>query len=414
MKIKKYQIVGFLLVVSSLLMVLNTQIKGHSTSTDIKKDLYQQEEKSSKVVVTQKNVVIKKRTYRYVEYEKIRPGVIRLRYIVPQDKVLVIPSELDGYKVEELGKDTESDIEGKYVNITRGKKVKKVVIGKGVRTIKDHAFYSMDVSEVILPKSLRYIGDFAFSGDNCTLQKINLDWVEEIGYGAFYDCQNLKKIRLQNEKVVVGPDAFGACSHLKEIKLPKKMKGRLEGSCFAGTGIKEIKWPRIAGRVEKCIESSVFADCRNLKKVEFPKNQKHIYIGHNMFIGCGKLHKLVFPKGTGLVTYQSTPCAENYAKSVTTLEFQDANTSVRGNKYRARNGKWKYDFITVNKIIAPKNSKAARYAKKAICIKKFTKKGLKILKEDDGTENYNPIEDTKATAYRIQIFEKGKVKLLET
>lgn len=380
-----------------------------------------QDEDSNPAIVKKTDVVIQGRTYRYIEYETIRPGVIRLRYIVPQDEVLVVPSTLDGCSVEELGKDPESSIKEVYVNITRGQKVKKVVIGRGVRTIKANAFCNMDVSEVVLPKSLKQIEEHVFIGDGnsyCKIQKINLDWVEKIGYSAFMDCRNLKKIRLRNEKVVVEDGAFYHCSRLTEIKLPKTLKGRLEDGCFKETGVKKIRWPRITGRVRKHIGEGLFSRCKNLKKVEFPKNQKHIYIPEGTFDGCKKLHKLVIPKGTGMVTYGSHHCADNYANSVTTLEFLGADTKVRGEKYWGKKQKAKYDFITIKKIIAPKNSKAARYARKAKCIKKFTRFQLRDLKRDYSHRSYYPgnaktVKSTTGSVSERKLFTMGKVKLVE-
>lgn len=407
MKIGKYQVVCFLLVVGFMLLVCSNQTKMYSRSVAQKK----QEEKNRKTtVVSKKNVVIQKRTYRYIEYEIIRSDTIQLKYIVPKEDLLVIPSKIDGYKVEQLGKDTESDANNKYVALTKGKKIKKIIIGKGIKTINQSAFFQMKVDEVVLPKTLKNIEAFAFCGS--TLKTINLDSIEKIGYGAFQGCKNLKKIRLQKEKVVVEAGAFSACSHLENVLFPKTIKGRFEGSCFEKTGIKKIKWPRFVDHPEKRFGDHMFVDCSKLKSVEFPKNQKHIYIGANMFIGCRRLQKLVFPRETGMVTYRSTPCAGNYTNNVTVLEFRDANTKVRGNKYRDKKGKWKYNFITVNKIVAPKNSKAARYAKKAVCIKEFTKSWLKELKRDSGLSDNYTREDAKSSSYKLQIFKEGKVNLL--
>ena len=123
MKIKsrnfpKYKIAAALLAVSILSIGCSTQMKQDTTST---KDPRQQQEEGSKAgavssggavssdavtelqaedsnpaIVKKTDVVIQGRTYRYIQYETIRPGVIRLRYIVPQDEVLVVPSTLDG------------------------------------------------------------------------------------------------------------------------------------------------------------------------------------------------------------------------------------------------------------------------------------------------------------------------------
>lgn len=287
MKIDKYRIFRFLLVIGFMLLIYDSQTIINSSSAAQKTQVGKDGETA---VVTKKNVVIQKRIYRYIEYEKIRPGVIRLKYIVPQEELLVIPSKIDGCKVEEVGKDTESGTEDQCVNITKGKKVKKVIISKGIQTIRKHAFFEMNVTEAVLPKSLKNIEGFAFSG--CMLQKINLDSVEKIGYGAFLGCENLKKIRLQNEKVVVEASAFSACSRLEEIEFPKRIKGSLGDGCFEKTGIKKIQWPRFAENVEKGFGTHVFQDCSKLEKVEFPNGmliQRYMEINTVPRMGNGSM-----------------------------------------------------------------------------------------------------------------------------
>lgn len=204
METGKYRII--LLVVALVLLVCGNRTNMYSGSAAQKI----QEEKSQETTVISKNdVEIEKKTYRYIEYEIIRPDAIRLRYIIPQEDLLVIPSMIDGYKVEELGKDMESDVNGRYVTLTKGQKVKKIIIGKGIKTIKPYTFYEAKVEEVVLPKSMKYIEMSAFVG--CTLKKINLDSVEKIGQGAFLGCEHLKKIRLKNEKIFVEPNTYLHC-----------------------------------------------------------------------------------------------------------------------------------------------------------------------------------------------------------
>lgn len=140
------------------------------------------------------------------------------------DEVLQIP---DGVKV--IGKD--------IIGYRSGKNVRKVVIPEGVVKIMERAFSSSDISEVVLPNTLRIIGKDAFGNcenlkniiipDGVTiipdsafcfsgLEKITLpDSVEEIRNSAFLHCRKLKKINFSNlETVKIGTQAFTGCEAL--------------------------------------------------------------------------------------------------------------------------------------------------------------------------------------------------------
>lgn len=84
-----------------------------------------------------------------------------------------------------------------------------------------------------------------------------------------------------------------------------------------GTDLETIRWPkfnenyglRMENNVQ--VESSVFKNCKKLKKVIFPKEQQFIKIQCGTFNGCSKLKKLVFPAEIKKVVYGSHLYADN-------------------------------------------------------------------------------------------------------
>lgn len=121
-------------------------------------------------------------------YEDFEDGVIINLFPnynqIEYDKI-IIPSEIDGKKVVGIG-----SVEQKYN-----------VFG---------AIYGD--CEVVIPDTVRYIGDYAFrfsyglvrvsGGENC----------ETIGSSAFMGCENLKEVTFIDNVVNVAEDAFIGCT----------------------------------------------------------------------------------------------------------------------------------------------------------------------------------------------------------
>ena len=252
---KRYTLLGVIVIICWLLVACNSSANKRISANPTNPIVKSQEQEDNSSIIVKENIVIDNRDYKYLEYEKISTENIRIRYIISSEKELVVPAKIDEYSVEELGKDSENDIEEQYVNISKGTKYNKVIIEEGIKTIKENAFYDMNVSEVVLPKSLICIEDNAFGGNNyCTIKKINLGSVEEIGDCAFFGCKKLRKICLKKENISIGSSAFAYCSSLSKIELPNEFNGRLGGSCFEETGIEVLRWPCISKDVENSNE----------------------------------------------------------------------------------------------------------------------------------------------------------------
>ncbi|MCH5253120.1 MAG: leucine-rich repeat domain-containing protein [Lachnospiraceae bacterium] len=341
-----------------------------------------------------RNLVIEGRKYLYIEYEMRENDSIRLRSLVPEGEELIIPSEIDGHRVVEVGAKSWEDSPGQdsgyavWTLWTKSaeRKLTQVVLGEYVEKINDYAFEGTKLDKVVLSETCKEIGDRAFNDSN--VKEINLEHVEKVGDFAFSYCK-LEKIHFDSPVIQIGMRAFWGNENMEVIELPASMKkGSFLGSgCFSVTGISEIQWPAFPKNYgERNIGDGIFEDCKNLEKVALPENQKHIYLGKYMFRGCKEM-TLVIPEGTGRLTYRSTECADNYTENVTTLLFKDAKTKITGEPYVEVS----YDeetfsvprgtkFICVNRIIAPADSKAAKFAKEAFRVEKFTKKSVETIR----------------------------------
>lgn len=157
---------------------------------------------------------------------------------------------------------------------------REAVIPEGVVTIGDHAFYGIGGSSVVLPSSIRKIGNGAFAY-NTTCTDIQLPAsLESIGEMAFYNWDELKSIEIPASVKSIGQNAFQNCFSLETIKIQ-------EGTRIIGpeafSECRSVKKIRIPSSVES-IEANAFAGCSSLGAVLIPETVKSI--GEDAFRGC--------------------------------------------------------------------------------------------------------------------------------
>ena len=151
----------------------------------------------------------------------------------------------------------------------------------GVVAIGNFAFYyCLSLNSVILPESVRTIGDSAFSYARFT--SITLpNSVETISARAFAGCNLLNSIIIPNGVQTIGESTFSGCSKLTSILLPE--------------GIETI-------------ENQAFYNCRLLTAITIPSSVETIGARAFAYSGISTVYiKAVTPPTSGEDIFLSTP-----------------------------------------------------------------------------------------------------------
>ena len=168
----------------------------------------------------------------------------------------------------------------------------------------DRCFYETNLMSIKLPKSLKRIGEYAFS--NCIyLESVECnDGLEYIENCAFRNCSNLKSINLPNSLVSIGTytapyysnydyvsdGVFQNCTSLgPKLVIPEKITD-IYGNTFKDcTSLDSV----YIGKSVNEIHYASFYGCNNLRYVSFNRGLK--VVGHRAFENCFSLSELSLP-----------------------------------------------------------------------------------------------------------------------
>jgi hypothetical protein len=151
------------------------------------------------------------------------------------DFALVIPSEIDGIPVKNIGRNAFSSKTGRWI--------KTLAIPYGVETIDERAFYV-------------YISNADSTSENRRLEKLIIpDSVTKIGkeafyYGTYYNEKTygtqvrsqLREIKLSDNLKEIGVSAFSNQGNLLAIELPETLE-TIGNSAFVSTGLTSVTIP---------------------------------------------------------------------------------------------------------------------------------------------------------------------------
>ena len=148
------------------------------------------------------------------------------------------------------------------------RKLQSVAIPESVSTLGAYMFYGCDnLSEVKLPSNITEIGDYMFF--SCGLSEIEIpNKVEVIGRRAFSDNGRIigpfTKIILPDSLKYIGEGAFEECIFLTEMVIPDKVTTIGFGAFIGCSVLEKIK----LGRELQRIDDKAFLNCNYIRYVE--------------------------------------------------------------------------------------------------------------------------------------------------
>jgi hypothetical protein len=213
-------------------------------------------------------------------------------------------------------------------------------IPDNITKINRSAFRGSNIKNITLNKSVKTIGEYAFS--SCLyLQSIeNWDSVENISQCAFLSCHALGKISLPSNLIRIGRQAFGYCRNMYiDTNIPSSVKEidvfafyecdmfkcvnskneqvplNLENITSINTEVfymcKELKEVNINDNISS-IGSGAFEGCSQLTKIDISEKSNLLQINKNAFKGCKNLNELFLPQKLSTINESAFENCINY------------------------------------------------------------------------------------------------------
>jgi PKD repeat protein len=154
-----------------------------------------------------------------------------------------------------------------------------VIIPNSVKTIRNSTFYNCPLSPMILPESINFIGDWAFS--NCDLlSSVTIpNEVTFIGNFTFSSCSSLTSVTIGNNVKTIWIMAFYECP-FSSITIPDSVTTIWDSAFLNCDSLNSINIPDSV----TSIGNSTFSHCSSLANVIIGNNVKTI--GNYSFSDC--------------------------------------------------------------------------------------------------------------------------------
>lgn len=218
---------------------------------------------------------------------ELESGHARLTDYSGDEKTVTVPSEIDGYTVQEIGE-----------NLFANRSMTSLTIPDSVTNIGEGAFDGCrSLSNVKLGSGITTIDKYAFA--RCSsLESIDLpSALKNIGTGAFYGCSNIRRFDLPDSVTSIGSRAFDRCEALSYFKYPASLSST-GGNLFVNdANLTSISVP--AGVTS--LASEVFEGSKYLTSVELPSSLQTI--GSYAFRNCTGLTGVNLPAGLKTIRY---------------------------------------------------------------------------------------------------------------
>lgn len=209
---------------------------------------------------------------------------------------------------------------------------KRVVVREGTKTVGKHVFYLCDqIEEIVMPKSLKRMQNFPFSG--CLVKSLifqnsnykNIDGVvytgnmkevvgclnstvlktleipegvEKIARNSFFRCLGIGEVVLPSTLHTIAYNPFNGCSNIGFVSRSESFKV-IDGVLYNGDVSKLICYPKskavgVVSLPDSVVEleRSAFSGCSNLEGIVLKNVAK---IGKSCFSGCSSFKRVFVP-----------------------------------------------------------------------------------------------------------------------
>lgn len=122
--------------------------------------------------------------------------------------------------------------------------LKEVVFNSGstILSVGNYTFAETGLDSIVIPTGVTSIGNYAFSGS--ALKSVEFKGtIAGMGNYLFYACENLTTVVLPDNFGTIGKGMFYGCTALQNITIPNSVS-EIAAYAFYGSGIKTINWPQ--------------------------------------------------------------------------------------------------------------------------------------------------------------------------
>ena len=217
--------------------------------------------------------------------------------------------------------------------------LKKVEITKA-ESIGNYAFYNCaDITNVMLPETVKNIGEHAFYNSGLTSIVIP-DSVTRIGSSAFSNCVSLTSITIPASVTRIGEEMFYNCRSLTSITIPEGVTNvgkRAFSNCVSLTSV-------TLGNGVTSIGESAFSGCSSLTGITIPEGVTSI--GDSVFYGCGSLTSITIPSSVTSIGEE----AFSGCSGLTGITIPEGVTSIGESAFRGCSGLTSITFAEGSKL----------------------------------------------------------------
>lgn len=261
-----------------------------------------------------------------------------------------------------------------------------------------------------------YGGAGIYNNDRTKITSVTIgEGVKEISKELFSGCTNLKKISLPDSLLKIEESAFKDCTALTEVTIPKNVATISQEAFSACTKLKKLIF-----KGDSTLGQGVFWDCTSLTSISFSGVESSIDFA--AFWGCDKLKVVTIPTGVNEVNYdgKNSPSVKKLIikGSSTKLAVQNANmianltvVALQNSEAEksAKQNEISYKAVTLPKTPTLNKLKTVSGKKKISWKSNSGASGYQVYYSKTKTGSYKKLTTTTKTSYTTA--KKGYYKI---